>query len=248
MSLISVVIPMRNGEPYIRDTLASVLSQGGVELEVVVVDDGSTDGSPQTVASMGDGRVRVIAGPSQGIAPSLNAGLSAAAGDYIVRCDADDLLEPGRLAAQAAWLEEHDDYAAVCGSYVTVSPQGKLVSELDTGAEAVEITDELHRGKTRTHFGTFMTRLSVIEALGGARPYFNGVEDMDLQLRIGTSGRVWYEPSRVYRYRLHSASSTHTQPSPQRVFLTETARRFALQRAAEGTDDLEAGRAPAPPR
>ena len=245
--LVSVVIPMRNGEPYIRSTLESVLTQEGCALEVVVVDDGSTDGSGQAAASMGGGLVRVVPGPCRGIAPSLNAGLAAARGRYVVRCDADDHLSPGRLARQAAFLDEHPEFAAVCGGFETMSDKGKKLAAMPTGDDPAEITDELRAGQTRTHFGTFMTRASVLEELGGARPYFNGVEDMDLQMRIGTDHRVWFEPEACYRYRLHGTSSTHVQPSAAREFLTETARVFARQRAAGEPDDLMKGRPPEPP-
>ncbi|MEO1236572.1 MAG: glycosyltransferase family A protein, partial [Planctomycetota bacterium] len=246
---VSVVIPMRNGGDYIASTLESVLSQGGVALEVVVVNDGSTDGSDETVRRVAeaDGRVRMIDGPCEGIAPSLNAGLAEARGGYVVRCDADDHLPAGRLAEQAAFLDTHEEFAAVCGSFHTMSDRGKRLAAMRTGDSAQEITEELRRGETRTHFGTFMTRASVFGELGGARPYFNGVEDMDLQMRIGTGYRVWYEPADRYAYRLHGDSITHVQPSPKREFLTETARAFARQRAATGEDDLMRGNPPAVP-
>ncbi|MEM9881654.1 MAG: glycosyltransferase family A protein [Planctomycetota bacterium] len=245
---VSVVIPMRNGEPYIDDTLSSVLGQAGVDLEVVVVDDGSTDGSGQRLRSRNEPRLRVVDGPCRGIAASLNAGFAAASGRYVVRCDADDRLTPGRLAAQAASLDERPDFVAVCGSFHTTTARGRRLAAMRSGDQAVEITDELRRGETRTHFGTFMTRADALARVGGARPYFEVAEDIDLQLRLATAGRVWYEPRDVYAYRLHDASSTHTQARPEIDFLTETARRFARQRAESGTDDLERGDPPAVPR
>ncbi|MEM8737017.1 MAG: glycosyltransferase family A protein [Planctomycetota bacterium] len=246
-ALVSVVIPMRNGGAFIGPTLASVLTQEGCALEVVVVNDGSTDGSDRTVEAVDDARVRMIAGPCEGIAASVNAGLAAARGAYVVRCDADDLLPAGRLAWQAAFLRAHDDYAAVCGSFRTVSDKGRPLAVMRTGDEAQEITQELWTGKTRTHYGTFMVRRGVLNELGGVRPYFKVAEDIDLQLRIGTAHRVWYDPRQSYDYRLHGDSSTHNEPSPAREFLTETARAFARQRAAGQDDDLDKGAPPAVP-
>lgn len=245
--MVSVVIPTRNGEPYIRQTLEQVLAQTGCSLEVVMVNDGSTDGSEQTAASMNDPRLRIVDGPCQGIAPSVNAGLAAARGKYVVRCDADDLLPPGRLQWQVDWLEAHPEFAAVCAMFHTISDKGKPLAPMRTGATAMEITSELHTGKTRTHFGTFMTRAEVLRKIGGARPYFNGTEDIDLQLRIATDHRVWYEPVHSYDYRLHGTSTTHVQPSLKREFLTETAREFARQRAAGRDDDLALGQPPEVP-
>ena len=247
MSLVSVVMPMRNTEAYIRESIRSVLDEHDVPLEVVVVNDGSTDGSAEIVQSINDDRVRMIDGPVQGIASCVNAGLETARGDIFMRCDSDDTFAAGRVAQQSRWLEKHHDFGAVCGSFHTVDAGGRLAAELETGNAAEEITAELRAGTTRTHLGTFAVRTEVVRRLQGCRSYFSGVEDIDLQLRIGTVSRVWYEPQLVYLYRIHCASSTHTQRSPQRIFLTGMARHFARQRHEEGTDDLERGCAPAPP-
>ena len=84
MSLLSVLIPMRNAEPYVAAALDSVLSQRDVQLEVVIIDDGSTDRSVQIVEQINDPRVRIIRGPRKGIAAAFNAGLAAARGEIRV--------------------------------------------------------------------------------------------------------------------------------------------------------------------
>lgn len=244
---VSVIVPMRNAEAFVRATLDSLLAEQGVPLEVVVINDGSTDASAEVVRGVGDPRVRMIDGPCSGIAAALNAGIAEATGDVLMRCDSDDLFSPGRIAAQVEFLETHPEFVAVCGRFQTIDPRGELIQELLTSRDAAEITEELRAGETRTHFGTFAVRMALVRELGGARPYFIGTEDVDFQLRIGTAGRVWFQERMCYAYRLHNASSTHTQPTPQREFLTEKAREFARQRVATGTDDLEQNRAPEPP-
>ncbi len=244
---VSIVMPMRNAERFVEASVRSVLNQREADLELIVVDDGSTDRSAEIVRAIQDDRVRLIPGPQAGIASAVNAGLAACLGDVFIRCDSDDLLPAGHVAAQVAFLDEHAEFDAVCSAFQTVNPKGTLVSNLNTGNTAEEVTHELRGGETRTHFGTFGVRTALMRRLGGARDYFIGTEDIDLQLRIGTAGRVWYEPRIGYTYRLHHASSTHTQPSPQREFLTEQARVFARQRIETGSDDLERGTAPPPP-
>ena len=244
---LTVIVPMRNAQGYVGDTLRSVLSETGHALEVVVIDDGSTDGSAAEVAALNDPRVRVIPGPQRGIAAAVNAGLAAARGEVVIRCDADDLLVPGRIDVQLAALDQRPDAVAVCGGYETIDARGRSIAVLPTGDAPADIRDELCEGVTRTHLGTFAIRRAALNQLGGARDYFVGTEDIDLQLRLGCLGPVCYAPAPVYRYRLHDASSTHTQPSPQREFLTEQARRFVRQRVATGTDDLDRGVAQAPP-
>lgn len=246
--LVSVVIPMKNGRDYIAAACGSILAERDVSLELIVVDDGSTDGSAEVVRGLGDARATVIAGPCEGnIATSVNAGLRGARGEYLVRCDADDLSVRGRLAWQKAWLESHADYAAIAGAFDTIDPAGRELSPMNTTAAAGEITDELREGKTRTHLNTCMVRMEVARELEGFRPYFSGTEDIDFQLRVGTANRVWFEPRITYRYRLHGTSITHTQATARREFLTATARAFARQRRDTGQDDLQRGCPPTPP-
>lgn len=246
--LVSVLIPMRNGRDYIAAALRSILDGCTTPIEVVVIDDGSTDGSAQVVGQLRDERVRVMPGPCEGnIARTLNAGLSAVRGDVLMRCDADDLFVPGRVDRQARWLAEHPDYVAVCGTFETIDARGRSVAAMHRDARALDITDELRLGQTRTHLGTFAIRTEAARAVGGFRPYFVVAEDLDFQCRLAERGRVWFEPEVCYRYRLHDASITHTQATARREFLTQTARRFALQRQQTGSDDLQRGRPPTPP-
>jgi len=244
---VSVVVPMRNAAGYVGDTLRSVLMQNDTALEVVVVDDGSTDTSVDEVRQLNDPRVRVVPGPQRGIAAAVNAGLAACRGDIVVRCDADDLMPPGRLGAQLDLLDARPDAVAVCGGYETIDARGRAIAALPTGDAPTDIDAELRAGETRTHLGTFAIRRAALDTLGGARDYFVGTEDIDLQLRLGCLGPVYYAPGVTYRYRLHDASSTHTQRSRQREFLTEQARRFVRQRVATGADDLDRGTAEPPP-
>ncbi|MEM1098872.1 MAG: glycosyltransferase family 2 protein [Planctomycetota bacterium] len=254
---VSVAMPMRNAAAFVADSVRSVLSQATptCSVQLVVVDDGSTDRSAEVVRDVLAERdwpnteLQILNGPCNGIAAALNTAFAACTGTYLARCDSDDLFPEGRLARHAAFLDrpDHADFVAVCGGFETVDPKGALVSRLHEDCEPQEITEALRRGETLTHFGTFLVRRSVVEDLGGARDYFAGTEDVDLQLRIGTVGRVWFETESAYVYRLHHASSTHTQASPVREFLTEQARKFARQRAEGKEDDLARGVAEPPP-
>ena len=247
MSVVSVIVPMRNAEAFISATLASILQELEVPLEVVVVDDGSTDASLDRVRAIDDERVQVINGPCKGVAAAMNAGLAVARGDIIVRCDADDLYPPQRLALQIDWLIRHSQFGAVCGGFSTIDAKGRLLAKLTEG-DAKEITEELRNGITRTHFCTFAVRAEVLRNVGGVRQYFQTAEDIDLQLRIGELCRVWYVPDIQYHYRLHQTSLTHTQSNVKREFFEFTAREFQKQRRMQGSDDLQRGYPPTPPQ
>jgi glycosyltransferase involved in cell wall biosynthesis len=244
---ITVLMPMRNAEPFVAEALESVLSQEGVDLEVLVIDDASTDRSRVIVERIGDPRVCLLSASASGVAHTLNTGIAAARGPILARCDADDRFAPGRLAWQLQWLRDHGEFGAVCGTFSTLTRAGRLLTAMDTGGQAAEITDELRRGETRTHFGTFAVRTRVVRGIGGCRPYFVTSSDIDLQLRIGHACRVGYEPRQCYGYRLHDDSITHTKQSAERLFFDGTAREFSRQRALLGEDDLDRGAAPRPP-
>lgn len=249
MPLVSVVIPMRNAEPWIEATLRSVLSQRDVELEVIVVDDGSTDRSRAKVESIAfnDARVRCISGPQRGISASFNAGLSSATGEFLARCDADDLYPTDRLSWQLAWLSSRSEFVAVSGGYATITPGGRLVDEFVTRDGCDDVTDELLSGKGRSHVCAYLFRAGTLREVGGCREWFETSEDADLQFRVAERGRIGYEPVVSYVYRLHDASVTHRVRSARRSFFERCAREFALQRRERGADDLALGSPPMPP-
>jgi glycosyltransferase involved in cell wall biosynthesis len=248
MPLVSIVIPMYNAEAFISSTLDSILQEKSVDLEVIVVNDGSTDGSLDQVFAVKDHRIRVVDGPCQGISASLNAGLAAAKSDIIMRCDADDQYPSGRIAIQTNWLSQHPEYGAVCGGFSTIDPSGRLIAQLDDHRSPRDITDELQSGITSTHFCTYAIRTQILKTLGGCRQYFKTAEDIDLQLRIGEVCRVCYLPDILYKYRLHNASITHVQSNVEREFFSLIAVEFQQQRILQGSDDLQRGCPPALPQ
>lgn len=249
MPLVSVVVPMRNAEAWVAEAIASILQGADAALEVVVVDDGSTDRSRERALQGGDARVRLIDGPCKGIAASLNAGLAAARGDLLMRCDADDLYPAGRIASQVAWLDAHPEHGAVCGAFSTIDARGQIVARLlaEQDAERLDIEEELRRGITRTHLCTYAIRRAALDRAGPFRDWFETGEDIDFALRLGEACRVGYLPHNAYLYRLHDASVTHRQRSARRLFYEQSARAFQAQRREHGSDALMQGRPPEPP-
>ena len=247
MCRISIVMPVGNARRYVRAAAESVLASPRADLELVVVDDGSRDGSRQIVEGIADGRLRIVEGPGQGIAAAVNAGIGAAHGEIIMRCDADDEHVAERFEWQADWLSAHPDFDAVASGFCTIDARGRHVSNMAVDEPAGEITEELCGGRTRTHFCSFATRKTLLDAIGGSRPWFHIAEDVDLQLRLASAGRIWYEPKVTYRYRVHEASITHRAASTRRQFEDAAARRFAKQRQISGADDLMRGEPPEAP-
>lgn len=247
--LVSVIVPMRNAEAYVTDALSSILQQTGAVLEVVVVDDGSSDRSRERVVRIGDSRVRIVEGPCKGIAASMNTGLAAARGSILMRCDADDLYPAERIGDQLAWLDAHPEHGAVCGAFRTIDVRGKAVAQLlsDQNCEQLDIEEELRHGILRTHLCTYAIRRTAFDRAGPFREYFETGEDIDFALRLGEVCRIGYLPSNAYVYRLHEESVTHSQQSVRRLFFKEAALEFQVQRREHGSDALMQGKPPAPP-
>jgi len=110
-----------NGAPWVRDAVASVLAQTAGDLELIVIDDGSTDATPELLAAVRDSRVRTERQARVGLTRALNQALARARAPLVARLDADDLALPERLARQRAFLDAHPD-----------------VGLLGTGARAVD--------------------------------------------------------------------------------------------------------------
>ena len=247
---VTVVMPMRNARGFVHESLRSVLSEKAVSIEIVVVDDGSTDGSAEIVQGVGDPRIRLLDGPRQGIAACLNRGYAAARGDVLMRCDADDLYPSARIAKQVAWLRANPSYGAVCGGYSMVSAKLRPVASFGLDALTdpdADVHGELRRGHLRTHLCTFAWKRELFEPAGMFREYFETAEDLDFQMRLGERCQIRFLAGCAYLYRLHDDSITHTQGSTRRIFFEQTARRFQAQREVSGFDALQRGLPPAAP-
>jgi glycosyltransferase involved in cell wall biosynthesis len=118
--LISVVVPVYNGRAFLADTIGSIVAQTWRNLEIVVVDDGSTDDSARLIEEWAtrDGRIRPIVAPHGGAERARNIGVAAARGEYVAHLDHDNLAAPERLALQIEWMRAHD--LEMCGSCTRV--------------------------------------------------------------------------------------------------------------------------------
>ncbi len=245
---ISIIMPMRNAELYVKKAIYSIIDGGYEEFEIIIINDGSTDNSLKIVKQINDPRILVIPGDCNGIAAAFNKALEYAKGDIVARCDADDLYVKGRLEWQVTWLHNHPEYDGVCSNFSMIDFKDEVVNDtLNSSQHSEEITFELTSGITRTHYCSYAIKTDVLRRIRGCREYFITAEDIDLQLRIGENAKIWYEDKVSYYYRLHEVSITHSQPNNQRVFFEETAREFQKQRGINKFDDLEKGCPPIPP-
>jgi len=247
---VSVLMPMRNPGRFVEDAVRSILSQGGAELELLVIDDGSTDGSREFIDGLADPRIFVVDGPRNGISACMNRGLELARGDIVMRCDSDDAYPPGRIAQQLEFLRRHPDFVGVCGPFSMAGPAGEHVASPRIAPQAGgdDVSGDILAGRLRTHLCAFAFRRAVLPRIGLFRPFFQTAEDIDFQLRLAAAGPVGFLPGNAYVYRLHDASITHTQASALRQFFETTAYAMARERVATGADALMRGETVALPQ
>jgi glycosyltransferase involved in cell wall biosynthesis len=160
---VSVVVPVRDGERFLLEAVQSVLAQTELDLELIVVDDGSTDTTRELLAGLTDPRVRVLTQPPRGLTDALNAGCAEAAAPVIARMDADDVALPDRLERQLAFLDAHPDVALLGGGIVLVDEQGR---EFDR--EPAPAAPSLAERNDLVH-GTVAMRTAALRDLGGYR-------------------------------------------------------------------------------
>jgi glycosyltransferase involved in cell wall biosynthesis len=246
---VSVLMPMRNPGVFLLPAVRSVLEQDYRELELIVIDDGSTDGSRECIAALDDARIVLVDGPRSGIPACLNAGLDRVSGRIVMRCDADDLYPAGRISAQVAWLDRHPEFIAVCGPFSMLDPGGAVVAAPFHGQTEVRLdgAERILDGRLRTHFCAFAFRHDVLNRAGRFRAFFETAEDIDFVLRLAEVGAIAYLPGDAYLYRLHGASITHTQASVRRRFFEGAAYEMSADRRTVGSDALMRGQPPAPP-
>lgn len=223
-------MPVRDGERFLVEAVESVLAQTVSDLELVVVDDGSTDSTPQLLAKVADARVRVLTQAPSGLAPAINAGCAVARAPVIARMDADDVAMPDRLERQLAFLDARPDVALLGGGIVVVDEAGR---ELDR--ERAPATPALTERNDLVH-GTVAMRTDAFRSLGGYR--LDQAEDYDLWLRFQERYRVAALPEPVLRYRLHPGQFSVTKLERQALGAL-CVRAAARERRAARADPLD---------
>lgn len=204
---VSVVLPVLNGEQFLAEAVDSILSQTLESLELLLVDDGSTDATPEIARRYAgrDPRVKVIRLERSGIAHALNAGIAAARGLYVARMDADDISHPSRMWEQVAHLDANADCVAVGSAVFVMDEGGGHVGTSKYPEDHAEIAQMLIDGRSNAMaHPTVMARRAALLAVGGYRPDFVPSEDLDLWFRLSHVGTLANLRQQLLRYRRHA--------------------------------------------
>jgi len=220
---VSVVIPVHNGEKYLAQAIESVLGQTHRDLELLVVDDGSTDVTTAIIRRYAarDRRVRVLRQENLGVAAAGNRGLREACCEWVARLDADDVFLPEKIERQVAFLRRNPETKIVGTLACFINHAGRPLGLVGTeGPFTPAEYDRLVRENRPIYFvnsSTLMHRETVL-AMGGYREAFAPAEDVDLWIRMAERRHLMLKtPEPLLFYRLHGASLTMTQNARQRL-------------------------------
>jgi glycosyltransferase involved in cell wall biosynthesis len=206
--LITVLMPVYNGEAYLHEAIESILNQTYPSFEFLIVDDGSSDASAQIIKSYTDTRIRLIQQDNCGVSGALNTGLKAALGKYIVRFDADDIALPHRIEIQLQFMLDNPDYVLVGSDVDYLTDSGTYIfSYSNTGHSDSEIRNRIYQKNPFIH-SAIIARRDVILACGGYDELAHTFEDHLLWINILAHGKVCNLKTVLVQVRLNAQSVT----------------------------------------
>jgi glycosyltransferase involved in cell wall biosynthesis len=215
---VSVLVSVRDGAPWVREAVESVLGQTMIDLELIVIDDGSTDATAALLGTIRDPRLRVARQPPRGLTPSLNRALGLARAPLVARLDADDLALPERLARQCAFLDAHPDVGLLGTGAREVGASGCEIRVVSPPEDDGAIRRALIRRNPFVHSSVMMRR----SALGDAGGY-------DERLSVAQDYDLWMRMSRTTRLANLSAPLVVRRLLPGRVSATRDSERLAAE-------------------
>ena len=230
--LVSIVVPVFNGEQYLRESLDSILGQTHPELEVLVMDDASTDSTPAIIASYGDRVRHVRQAETRGIYGNANLGIELARGEFVAVYHGDDVYEPAIVEREIAFLQDHPDCGAVFARDVFIDGAGRETGRLvlpdqlrgDGPFDFRAILNGLLTFKNSfLRCPSAMVRTAVHREVGVYKDAeFKNTSDLEMWLRIARRYGIGILDEPLFRYRRGHGSSSeryhHVRTDPERFF------------------------------
>lgn len=214
---ISVLLPVYNAAQYVDQAVTSILEQTLADFELILIDDGSTDGSGDKLRNLAskDSRIRLIQRENRGLVPTLNQGIFLAQAPYIARMDADDISMPERFARQYEYLEQHPNVVAL-GSAIQYMDSSGALGRIKNYPVGNTVSSALMWGSPLAH-PAVMLRASAVRKVGGYPDDFPHAEDYALWLRLQSIGIIDNLKDVLLRYRIHGGSVSCIHALQQRT-------------------------------
>jgi glycosyltransferase involved in cell wall biosynthesis len=239
--MVSVIMPVHNDEKYVGEAIDSILNQTFNELELIIVDDGSTDGSSGIIDEYArrDPRIHVIRNPeATGRGAARNAGIELARADLMIVQDSDDTSVADRVEKQKAYMDSHPEVGLVASPHSYMTEDGSHLGTTRIAADGAELARRLR------HYGAFchcaaMYRTHAMREAGAYRNGFVQAQDYDMMLRVTEQTTVGVLNTPAYRVRQASSRMSLLNRGRKEAF-GRLAKEFARQRDERGSDDYDA--------
>lgn len=235
--LVSVVIPVYNGKETIEDTLASIFSQDYKNIEIIIVNDGSTDGTCAVLDQYKD-TVKIINQANAGSAVARSQGIKNATGKYIAFIDADDVWVPWKVSTQVRYLEQHKDIGMVFNAWIELHDEEDELPQNPPAITELDSIDEEESGWLYTrllmdcivHTSSVMILKEICDKIGDFDTRLRRGQDYDYWLRVSQISKITKLKSVLSAYRMHSNNITKTVPAInyEAMILTNAVNKFGL--------------------
>jgi len=204
LPLVSIITPSYNHARYIEATMHSVLTQDYPQIEYIVVDGGSTDGTVELI----EGHDKIawwISEKDKGQTDAINKGFARATGSILAWLNSDDTYEPGAVAAAVNYLQEHPEVGMVYGDCNFINESGKVIGKFNSAQTDLHL---LRQGYVHISQQTMFFRADLWKQVGPLDPSFYFAMDYDLWTRIAARSEIKYIPQTWANFRLHTSGKT----------------------------------------
>jgi glycosyltransferase involved in cell wall biosynthesis len=203
--LVSIVTPSYNQARYIEATIRSVLSQDYADIEYLILDGGSTDGTVDVIKKYENRLAAWVSEKDQGQTDAINRGFARARGDVLAWINSDDTYEPGAVAAAVKYLQEHPQVGMVYGACNYIDEAGHVIGKFNAAQTNYLL---LRQGYTHIPQQTMFFRAKLWKLIGPLDPSFYFAMDYDLWTRIAARAEIKYLPQTWANFRIHTSGKT----------------------------------------
>ncbi|HUW84347.1 MAG TPA: glycosyltransferase family A protein [Phycisphaerae bacterium] len=237
---VAVVLCIYNVRRWLTEAIDSILSQTLPDFRLIVVDDGSTDGSGDLVRAYSDARIELIRQANLGHDAARNTGTLAADTEFVAYMDADDVSETTRLAVQREFLIAHPDVAAVGCSIRIVDQTGRFLFTQHAPTGPARCRRRILQGEFYSYGSALMVRRRAALDIGLFRTFFRQRGDVDFMLRLAQRYLIDNVSDVLYRYRMNLQGVSHSDPGPG-LYEHRVAYELLRERLQGGSDRLQRG-------